>query len=300
MGPWAVFIGVASVLLIFDLWLLTHRKEVFGVKESLYLSAFYIGASLLFGLYVGYAQGSVSMTNYYTGYLVEQSLSLDNLFVFSLIFNYFAVPKAYQRRVLFWGIVGVFILRGVMILAGSTLVSSFSWMLYVFGIFLVFMGIKILIVKQKEEMDLENNLVLKGIKKFFTVTRDFHGDRFIYQGKFTPLFVVLIMIDIADIIFAVDSIPAIFAITTDTYVVYTSNMFAILGLRALYFALDAILGRFVYLQQALGCILIFIGFKVFIHGVTPLVSLGVTFGILLLGILLSLWKTQYGKTIQKN
>ncbi len=251
--------------------------------------------------------GEIAGIQYLTGFVVEKSLALDNVFVIALIFGFFAVPRQYQHRVLFWGILGVITLRAIMIGIGATLVAEFSWVLYVFAAFLVLTGLKMLMMGDKPA-DLSQNPVLKLIRRRFRVTDDLHGERFIVElpdpktGRMvrymTPLFLALILIEIADVIFAVDSVPAIFAITTDPYLVYTSNIFAILGLRALYFALAAVLHRFAYLKQALAVLLIFIGSKIFVADLLGLDkfpaawSLGATFAILAMGIFYSLWRTR--------
>lgn len=301
---WLIFIGVVLTLLVLDLGVLNRRDHVIEVGESLKLSAFYIAVALLFGGWVWYSMGSEAGLQYYTGFFVEKSLSLDNVFVISLIFSYFAVPRELQHRVLFWGILGVIVLRGLMIGAGAALVSEFHWVLYLFGAFLVLTGIKMLFAKD-EETDLGENAVLRFLKRHIRVTDRFHGNHFIVKEPSgpggalrwaaTPLLLALIMVELADLVFAVDSVPAIFAITTDPYLVYTSNIFAILGLRALYFALAAMVHRFRYLKYALALVLVFIGGKIFYTQFfgkpDPLIALGVTFALIGGGVLVSLWKT---------
>lgn len=301
---WLIFIGVVLTLLVLDLGVLNRRDHVIEVGESLKLSAFYIAVALLFGGWVWYSMGSEAGLQYYTGFFVEKSLSLDNVFVISLIFSYFAVPRELQHRVLFWGILGVIVLRGLMIGAGAALVSEFHWVLYLFGAFLVLTGIKMLFAKD-EETDLGENAVLRFLKRHIRVTDRFHGHHFIVKEPSgpggalrwaaTPLLLALIMVELADLVFAVDSVPAIFAITTDPYLVYTSNIFAILGLRALYFALAAMVHRFRYLKYALALVLVFIGGKIFYTQFfgkpDPLIALGVTFALIGGGVLVSLWKT---------
>jgi tellurite resistance protein TerC len=244
---------------------------------------------------------------YMTGYLVEKTLALDNVFVISMIFTYFAVPRMYQHRVLFWGILGVIVLRAIMIGLGATLVMQFSWVMYIFGVILLLTGVKMIVMMDKKP-DIANNPVLKFLKKRLRVTEEMHGEKFTVKkadpktGKrvlfATPLLLCLILVEIADLVFAIDSVPAIFAITPDAFIVYTSNIFAILGLRALYFALDAVVHRFHYLKYALAMVLIFIGAKIFagdflFDGKVPAsISLGVTGGLLLGGVLFSLWKTR--------
>jgi tellurite resistance protein TerC len=305
---WLVFMGTVLSLLAFDLGVLNRKDHVIGVKESLKLSAFYIAAGLLFGLYVWYQLGAVSAVNYYTGFLVEKSLSLDNVFVISLIFTFFAVPPLYQHRVLFWGILGVIVLRALMIGLGAALVARYYWVLYLFGGFLILTGIKMLFTVDLEP-DIGRNPLLGFLRRHLRVTPELHGHDFFVLAPHprqpahqtlwvTPLFLALCMVEIVDLIFAVDSVPAIFAITTDPFIVYTSNIFAILGLRALYFALAAIIHRFHYLKYALALVLVFIGSKIFLGDfvfggkVPPLLSLAVTLGLLAAGILYSLWRTR--------
>ncbi len=304
---WLTFFGVVAVLLIFDLGVLHRKIREISIKESLYLSAFYIAIGLTFGAWVWYSLGAESGEEYLTGFIVEKALALDNVFVISLIFTYFAIPPLYQHRVLFWGILGVIVLRGIMIGLGATLVSQFGWILYIFAVFLILTGVKMLFIGDKLP-SIENNPLLKFLRRNMRVTDQLHGHKFTVQlldnntGKFgiymTPLMVALILIEFVDLIFAVDSIPAIFTITLDPYIVYTSNIFAILGLRALYFALAAVIHRFKYLKTALAWVLIFIGSKTFIADAMGIekfpasISLGVTLAIILSGVLLSLYKTR--------
>jgi tellurite resistance protein TerC len=302
---WLVFIGIVAALLAFDLGVLHKDDHEIGVKESLLLSAGYISIALLFGAWVWWYLGASSGMAYYTGFMIEKSLSMDNVFVIALIFAFFAIPRQYQHRVLFWGIVGVIVLRAIMIGLGATLVSQFGWVLYLFGTFLVFTGIKMWILADHVP-DIANNPLLKFLKKHMRVTEQLHGNAFWVQqpdpatGKLvrwaTPLFLALLLIEFVDLVFAVDSVPAIFAITTDPFIVYTSNIFAILGLRALYFALAAMIHRFKYLKYALALVLVFIGTKIFLVGFIgkfpPAVSLAVTFGLIAGGVLVSLWKTR--------
>lgn len=304
---WLLFFGIVVVLLIFDLGVLHRDQHEIGVKESLWLSALYIGIALMFGGGVWYQLGPDAGLQYYTGFFIEKSLSLDNVFVIALIFAYFAIPRLYQHQVLFWGILGVVVLRGIMIGLGSALVSEFSWILYIFGAFLIATGIKMLIIADAKP-DMANNPLLKFLKKRLRVTDDFNGGRFWVMrpepksGQVvryaTPLFLALCLIESADLIFAVDSVPAIFAITTDPYIIYTSNIFAILGLRALYFALAAMIHRFAYLKYALSLVLIFIGGKIFhneFYGkLNPAISLGVTFALLAGGVIYSLIRSNSG------
>lgn len=304
---WAIFIGIVIFLLAFDLGILNKKDHEIAVRESLFLSAFYIAIALLFSILVWYQMGTQSAEEYLTGYLIEKSLSLDNIFVISLVFSYLSIPRIYQHRVLFWGILGVIILRGIMIGVGAKLVAEFSWVLYIFAVFLIFTGIKMLFVKE-HETNIADNKILLFLQSHLRVTKELHGNHFFVRLEdaktkrkllwCTPLFLALVMVESVDALFAVDSVPAIFAITTDTYIIYTSNIFAILGLRALYFALAAILPRFVYLKYALSIILIFIGSKIFIADIfgwnkfPASVSLGITVGLLAGGIIFSLYKTR--------
>ena len=304
---WLLFFGIVITLLVVDLGLLHKDNHEIEVKESLLLSAVYIGLGLSFGAWVWWYLGSTSGMEYLTGFAIEKALAMDNVFVIAMIFSFFAVPRKYQHRVLFWGILGVIVLRAIMIGLGATIVSQFSWVLYIFAVFLIVTGIKMIWFSGKE-YDVANNPMLAFMRRRFNVTDDHHGQNFFVKkpdprtGKLvwfmTPLFLALILIEVADLIFAVDSVPAIFAITTDPFIVYTSNIFAILGLRALYFALAAMVHRFHYLKTALAIVLIFIGSKIFLAPLLglekfpPAVSLGITFAILAGGVVYSLWKTK--------
>ena len=304
---WLLFIGIVISLLVFDLGVLHKEDREIGVRESLLLSAGYISAALMFGGWVWWQMGPASGMAYYTGFLIEKSLSLDNVFVIALIFRFFAIPRQFQHRVLFWGILGVIVLRAIMIGLGAALVSNFGWLMYLFGAFLVFTGIKMWMIADQEP-DIATNPILKFLKRRMRVTEGLRGNAFWVRepdaatGKTvrwaTPLFLALVLIEFVDLLFAVDSVPAIFAITTDPFIVYTSNIFAILGLRALYFALAAMIHRFHYLKYALSLVLVFIGTKIFLVGfvgkIPAVVSLSVTFGLIAGGVLFSLWKTRSG------
>jgi tellurite resistance protein TerC len=302
---WLVFIAVVISLLAFDLGVLHRDNREIGVRESLLLSAGYITAGLLFGVWVFFQKGGDASMDYVTGFLIEKSLSMDNVFLMAMIFSFLAIPRQYQHKVLFWGIMGVLVLRALMIGLGAALLHEFSWILYVFGVFLFFTGVKMLFSKLDDAPDLQNNVLVKFLRKHLRVTDDLHGERFFVRqddGKgrsvlwVTPLFLALILIECADLMFAIDSVPAIFAITQDPFIVYTSNIFAILGLRALYFALAALIHRFAYLKYALALVLVFIGAKIFLVGIIgkipAVVSLSVTLGLLIGGVLLSLYKTR--------
>ncbi|WP_093232508.1 TerC family protein [Sinorhizobium sp. NFACC03] len=304
---WASFFALVIAILSFDLGILHKENKEIGVAESVKLSAFYIALGLTFGGFVWWYLGSESGLAYMTGFVVEKTLALDNVFVIALIFSFFAVPRIYQHRVLFWGILGVIVLRAIMIGVGATLVAEFAWILYIFAVFLIITGIKMLVMKEAEP-DVSNNMLVRFMRSRFNVTEEHHGERFFVKlvnpktGKMTwfitPLFMALVMVEVADVIFAVDSVPAIFAITTDPFIVYTSNIFAILGLRALYFALAAMIHRFRYLKPALAVVLIFIGSKIFVADLLGLekfpaaLSLGVTFAIIAAGVVWSLVKTR--------
>jgi len=304
---WAGFVLAIVALLAFDLGVLHRKAREIGVRESLAMSAAYVGLGLGFGGLVWMQLGATAGVEYLTGFVIEKSLAIDNIFVIALIFGFFAIPPALQHRVLFWGVLGVILLRGVMIGVGAALVSQFGWVLYIFAVFLILTGVKMLFSSGKP-VDLNENPALKFVRRVLPVTERLEGDRFFVKGVdartgkaallATPMFLALILVEAADLIFAVDSVPAIFAITTDPYIVYTSNIMAILGLRALYFALAAVLHRFAYLKQALAVLLVFIGGKIFIADALGWakfpagLSLSITFAILAAGVLWSLWKTR--------
>lgn len=299
-----VFFGVAViVLLALDLFWFNRKNEVPSFAHTLWVCVAYIGAGLLFGIFVWYEKGGDAAMDYYTGFLIEKSLSMDNIFVMSIIFTCVGVPRIYQHRVLFWGILGAVVMRALMISVGAAIISEFHWVLYIFSVFLIYTGAKMLNHgKEDEEEDKEENIknskIYKMVEKYFPVTHEVDGAHFITtkNGKkyITPLLFALIMIELMDVVFAIDSIPAIFGITQDVFIVYTSNIFAILGLRALYFLLEAAVNRFVYLKSALAIVLIFIGVKILlpIFGIhlQSWHSLTVTFGLLLGSIFLSLTK----------
>lgn len=303
---WVGFLTVVIALLALDLGLFNRRDHEIGVRESLGLSAFYIAVALAFGAWLWSSQGADSAVEYLTAYAVEKSLAMDNVFVIALIFSAFSVPRLYQHRVLFWGVLGVIVLRAIMIGGGAVLVARYHWVLYLFAAFLIVTGVRMFFARG-EETEIADNALLKWFRRRMRVTNTLHGHAFFVRtpgraGEMalhaTPLFLALVTIEIADVIFAVDSVPAVFAITTDAYVVYTSNIFAILGLRALYFALAAVIHRFAYLKQALAVLLVFIGAKVFaapllgIEKVPPAFSLSVTAAILATGVVWSLWRTR--------
>ena len=305
---WLSFLAIVVALTAFDLGILHKEDKEMGIGESLKLSVFYISIAMLFGIWVWFQKGADLGMQYYTGFFIEKALSIDNVFVISLIFTFFAIPRKYQYRALLWGIIAVIVLRGLMIAAGAAIVQEYYWVLYIFAAFLIATGVKMLFTGE-QEMDIAKNPVVKFISKHMRVTKELHNEKFFVQvpdektGKLvraaTPLFLALVVINLADLVFAVDSVPAIFAITTDTFIVYTSNIMAILGLRALYFALAAMVHRFQYLKYALALVLVFIGSKIFVSDFImdgdkfpPVMSLGVTFALILGGIFFSLWKTR--------
>lgn len=273
---WAVFIAFVLVMLALDLFVLGGNKaHKVGVKEAALWSLAWFSLAIAFnaGLWwylggtVGPEIADQKALEFFTGYLIEKSLSVDNVFVFLLIFTAFQIPAEYQRRVLIYGVLGAIVMRAIMILAGAWVVREYSWVLYIFGAFLVVTGIRMLVMAEKTP-DLEQNPVLKFARRHLRITKDYHGEKFIVMKDgvryFTPLFLVLIMVEISDLVFAVDSIPAIFAITTDPFIVFTSNIFAILGLRALYFLLADVADRFHLLKYGLAMVLTFIGTKMLI------------------------------------
>ena len=304
---WLAFVALVALLLALDLGVLHRERREIGVRESLAVSAFYILLSLAFGGWVWWYMGETAGIQYLTGFAIEKSLAIDNVFVIAMIFGYFAVPRLYQHRVLFWGILGVVVLRAIMIGLGAAMVERFGWLLYVFAAFLIVTGIKMWRMADTP-YDVAGSPLLKWVRRRFRVTDTLDGERFWVTrpdpatGRpvryITPLFLALIMIEFVDVVFAVDSVPAIFAITTDPFIVYTSNIFAILGLRALYFALAAMIERFHYLKYALSVLLVFIGAKIFVADalgiakVPPALSLAITLSILGAGVGVSLWKTR--------
>lgn len=309
---WASFAAVIIGLLVFDLGVKNRKEHEIGMKESLISSVCYISVGLLFGAWVWFELGPTKAAEYFTGFVVEESLSIDNVFVIAMLFTFFNIPRRSQHRVLFWGILGAIVMRGLMIGLGAALISRFEWILTVFAVFLILTGLKMLLAKDKPS-DLEQNIILKFMRKHFRVTKTLQDNHFFVRlpvnpGStknaiwMTPLFVSLVMIEFADVLFAVDSVPAIFMVTKDPMIVYTSNIFAIMGLRSLYFVLAAVIERFHYLKYALSVLLIFIGSKGFIADFMQLEkfpigwSLGITFGILASGILVSVIKT--GQTKQ--
>jgi tellurite resistance protein TerC len=307
IGPWLAFIGFVIFMLALDIFVFgVSKAHKVTVKEAASWSLAWFVMALTFnaGLW-WYLQGSVGpeiadrkALEFLTGYLIEKSLSVDNVFVFLLIFSAFHVPAEYQRKVLIYGVLGAIVMRVIMILLGSWVVQEFQWVLYIFGFFLLVTGIKMLISVEKVP-DLEQNIVLKFARKHLRVTKEHHGDKSVVMQKgvryFTPLFLVLILIEVSDLVFAVDSIPAIFAVTTDPFIVFTSNIFAILGLRALYFLLADVAQRFHLLKYGLALVLMFIGTKMLImpwYHMPVAISLTVVVAVISVSIFASLWVTR--------
>ena len=294
---WVGFNVFILAMLALDLGVFHRKSHVVSLKESLAWTAVWVVLALAFNAGVWHYAGSQKALEFFTGYLIEKSLSVDNVFVFALLFSYFAVPPLYQHKVLFWGILGALIMRAVMIAVGAALIAKFAWIIYVFGGFLILTGIK-MIVKREEEIHPERNPVVRWFKKLMPVTPEYRGDKFFVRENglrmATPLFVVLLLVEFTDLIFAVDSIPAIFAVTKDPFIVYTSNVFAILGLRSLYFALAGVMDKFHYLKIGLGVVLSFVGVKMLLSHtawkIDTVVSLGVIVLILTLSVVLSLLK----------
>ena len=290
MGGWIGFNVVVLAILALDLGVLHRRSEKVTLKQAAIWSTIWVVLSLSFAASIYLAMGKQRGLEFLTGYLIEYALSVDNIFVFVLIFTYFNVPEKYQHRVLFWGIIGALVLRGVMIVAGSALVTRFAWTLYIFGAFLVITGIRMALQKDEAAYNPERDPVLRLARKIIPVTRDYHGKKFFVREPqtgggtrlaATPLFIVLLIVDTTDVVFATDSIPAIFAVTRDPFIVYTSNICAVLGLRALYFLLAGIVDKFVYLKLGLSLVLVFIGAKMLLEAVFH-IPIGVSLGVVAL------------------
>lgn len=296
---WIGFIAFILFLLILDLKVFNRKPHEISIKESLTWSAIWVAISLAFNVLVYFWYGHESALQFFTGYLIEKSLSVDNLFVFLLLFSYFKVPNKYQHEVLFWGILGALVMRGLLIFLGASLIARFGWVLYIFGAFLVITGIRMAFQKGEKEVHPERNVFVRFFKRFFPVTAGYHQEKFfvkIDRKRYgTLLIVVLIVIETTDLLFAVDSIPAIFAITRDPFIVYTSNVFAILGLRSLYFALAGIMDLFYYLSRGLAVILTFVGLKMLLMDYVHIsigIALGVVGIVLLIAIIASILRSR--------
>lgn len=292
---WVGFNIFVLLMLTLDLGVFHRRSHVVSVKEALWWSAFWITLSLVLNASIYWWRGAEVALTFFTGYLLEKSLSVDNLFVFLLILSYFHVAPMYQHRVLFWGIIGALLMRALMIAVGAALIQKFHWILYIFGGFLIITGVKMALQKDEPDIHPESNPVIRLFTRFIPVTTNYHEGKFFVtlQGRHyaTPLFIVILMIEFTDVVFALDSIPAVFAITTDPFIVYTSNVCAILGLRALYFALAGVMRLFHYLKFGLALVLIFIGVKMVIaewYTIPIHLALIVVGGVLVLSVLASL------------
>ncbi|HCM42339.1 MAG TPA: hypothetical protein DIS66_03370 [Candidatus Omnitrophica bacterium] len=292
--PWVLFHLFVFGMLSLDLGVFHRKAHAIHFKEALAWSGIWILLALLFNGVIHFWKGEQAALEFFTGYVIEKSLSVDNIFVFLVIFTYFKIPAQYQHRVLFWGIIGALIMRAIFIAAGITLLEKFHWLIYVFGAFLILTGIK-MAVSHGKEMELEKNVALRFFKKIMPLTEKFDGQNFftLENGKrvATPLFMALVIVEFTDVIFAVDSIPAILAITKEPFIVYTSNIFAILGLRSLYFALAGILQYFRFLHYGLSVVLVFVGIKMLIsefYKVPILASLGVIAVVILISIIASI------------
>ena len=295
---WFSFLGSVLFMLALDLGVFHRKAHIVSFREAATWSTIWVALGLAFGGLVYTWMGPQKGLEYFTGYLLEKSLAVDNIFVFVLVFSFFATPALYQHRVLFWGVIGALLMRGIMIFAGSALIKEFHWILYVFGGILLLTGIKMLFQKKEGDSDLNKNPAVRLARRIFKVSDTYDGQKFftVQNGvrMATPLFLVLMFIEFTDLVFAVDSIPAIFAVTTDPFIVFTSNVLAILGLRSMYFLLANVIHRFVYLKTGLSVILLFIGTKMLlldIYKIPTLVSLLVVAGILTVSIIASLIKT---------
>ncbi len=291
---WIIFNAVILALLFLDLAILNRRGHVLPFHQALLSSAFWIALAAAFAVFIHQWMGPAKSLEFVTGYLVEEALSVDNLFVFILLFSYFKVPPDQERTVLLWGIIGALIMRGIFIVSGVALMNRFHWILYVFGVFLVYSGFKLMSQGKDEAVDPSRNLVLRLCRKLLPVTDGYEGKKFLVrrEGKLlaTPLFLVLMVVETTDILFATDSIPAVLAITRDPFIVYTSNVFAILGLRSLYFALSGLMKLFHYLNYGLAVVLVFIGAKMLVsvkYNIPTWITLVVIAGVLALSVLAS-------------
>lgn len=294
---WAAFLAFITAMLALDLGVFNKESHRISSKEALTWSCVWIGLAVVFSGIVYQLYGVTKATEFLTGFLIEKSLSVDNLFVFVLIFTYFKVADKYQHRVLFWGVLGAIVMRAIFIFAGVALIERFHWLIYVFGGFLIYTGVRLFFDKEDEEADFSQNFGVRLAKRLFKVSDKYDGNKFftMENGKrvATPLFLVLIVIEISDLIFAVDSIPAIFAVTNDVFILFTSNIFAIMGLRSLYFLLADVIDKFTYLKTGLSFILTFVGVKMCIaetpYKIPSEISLAVVLGVLALAIVVSIY-----------
>jgi len=297
LWAWVAVLGVILAMLAVDLF--AHREaHVVGIREAAVWSAMWVTLGLTFGGVIWWVWGGEFAAQYLAGYVIEKSLAVDNVFVFAIIFSYFAVPREYQHRVLFYGVLGALVFRAAFIAAGSVLIASFAWILYVFGAFLVVTGIR-MALHRSETIDPERSLVLRAFRRIVPVTEEYHGQKFLVRqaGKWvaTPLLAVLVLVEVTDVIFAVDSIPAIFAVTQQPFLVFTSNAFAILGLRAMYFLLADLMHRFVYLKLGLALVLVWVGVKMLLLEVYKIptgISLAVVIALLTAAVAASWIRTR--------
>jgi tellurite resistance protein TerC len=313
---WIAFNVFVLLMLALDLGVFHRKSHVVSIKEATIWSVVWISLALVFNLGIYLFWDRISPTStysnseaalaFFTGYLIEKSLSVDNIFVFVLIFTFFAVPAAYQHRVLFWGILGALLMRGTLIAVGAALLKEFHWIIYVFGAFLILTGIR-MALHRNEQMHPEQNPLVRLLRRIMPVTENYEGDKFFIRraGRLmaTPLLLVLLLVESTDLVFAVDSIPAIFAVTNDPFLVYTSNVFAILGLRSLYFLLAGVVDRFYYLKLGLSAVLVFVGFKmvmVDLYKIPVGISLGVIASILAVSVIASLWRSQRLLNLEKS
>jgi tellurite resistance protein TerC len=296
---WFAFLAGVFVMLALDLGVFNRKSDVISSKQAAVWSAVWVSLSLGFAGFMFWWQGPQRGLEWITGYLIEYSLAVDNIFVFVLVFTAFNVPIAYRRRVLFWGIIGALIMRGAMIALGAALLEQFHWILYVFGAILLIAGYRMMFAKKEEPGDLEHNAIVKLARRFIKISADYDGQKFftVHNGfrMATPLFLVLIVIEFTDLVFAVDSIPAIFAVTREPFIVFTSNVMAILGLRSLYVLLEGFVDRFVYLKTGLSIILVFIGAKLLLLDLVKIpttLSLAVVLAVLAVSVIASILKTR--------
>ena len=294
---WLGFGLFLAVMLALDLGVFHKNSHVVEFKEAITWSGVWIGLAIIFNVGVFYFAGEVKGLEFLTGYLIEKSLSIDNVFIIALIFTYFNVPREYQHRVLFWGVIGALIMRAVLIAVGAVLITKFTWIIYIFGAFLIFTGFKMYFQKD-HKIDPDKNPLVKLSKKLIPVTDQYNKEKFfvVKEGKrfATPLFLVLLLVETTDLIFAVDSIPAIFAISKDPFIVFTSNAFAILGLRSLYFALAGVIHKFYYLKAGLSVILVFVGIKMMLIDIYK-IPIGISLGFIALVVIISIYAS-----VQKN
>jgi tellurite resistance protein TerC len=295
---WGIFLLAVAPLLALDLGVFRRGAREVSTREAWISSAVWVGVALLFGVGVYWFKGADAGVEYLTGYLIEKSLSIDNVFLFAILFSFLQVPSQYRHRVLFWGVLCAIVMRVVLVAVGASLVHQFHWILYIFGAFLLFTGVQ-MFRHRNEETDLSENKLLKWLRKRLPLTEGYEGEKFFVRRNgalmVTPLFLALVMVEFTDLVFAVDSIPAIFAVTTDPFIVITSNIFAILGLRSLYFLIADLMDRFTYLKVGLSAILVFVGAKMLLPFKVPaLLSLAVIVGILALTVAASLWKSRRG------